>query len=277
MTSKQMKNPELWNKISEFSIDDKGSSFTLTQRLARENGWSIDYATRVVSEYKKFLYLAMTSKISVTPSDEVDQAWHLHMLYTESYWDELCGKVLGKEIGHGPTKGGNSERVKYNDQYNSTLELYKSEFGVDAPADIWPSAEIRFSNVNYQRVNMSENIVLSKSKVKEYMAVYVIVPFLLLISALLMSAGNPNEDTSFGKILLIIILVIVGIFIIRGIWRYANRNNRGGGSSSSSSGSDGCSIIGSFFGCGSDGCSSSGCGSSGCGSSGCSGCGGCGD
>lgn len=273
MTSKQLKNPELWKKLSEFSIDDKDSSFTLTQRLARENGWSIDYATRVIGEYKKFLYLAMTSKISVTPSDEVDQAWHLHMLYTESYWDELCGKVLGREIGHGPTKGGTSEKVKYNDQYNSTIDLYKSEFGVDAPTDIWPVAEKRFSNVNYQRVNMSENIVLSKSKVKEYMAVYVIIPVLLLISALLMSASNLNEDTSFGKNLMIIILVIVGIFIIRGIWRYANRNNRGGGSSSSSSSSDGCSILGSFLGCSSD----SGCGSSGCGSSGCGGCGGCGD
>lgn len=272
----QMKNPELWNKISDFQIDDSSSSFTLTQRLARENGWSIDYATRVVGEYKKFLYLAMISKTSVTPSDEVDQAWHLHMLYTESYWDELCGKVLGKEIGHGPTKGGNSERVKYNDQYNRTLALYSSEFGFDAPIDIWPTAEKRFSNVNYQRVNMAENFVLNKSKVKEYMALYVIAPILLFISALLMSAGNPNEDTSFGKILLIIILVIAGIFIIRGIWRYANRNNRGGGSSSSGSSgssSDGCSIIGSFFGCSSD----SGCGSSGCGSSGCSGCGGCGD
>lgn len=268
-----MKNPELWKRLSEFQIDDSNSSFTLTQRLARENGWSIDYATRVVSEYKKFLYLAMTSKTSVTPSDEVDQAWHLHMLYTESYWDELCGKVLGREIGHGPTKGGSSEKIKYNDQYNSALALYKSEFGVDAPIDIWPSAEKRFSNVNYQRVNMAENFVLNKSKVKEYMALYVIAPVLLFISALLMSAGSSsNEDISYGKGLLIIILIIVGIFIIRGIWRYANRNNRGGGSSGSS-GSDGCSIIGSFLGCSSD----SGCGSSGCGSSGCSGCGGCGD
>jgi len=133
----QMKKPELWKRISKFQIDDSGSSFTFTQRLARENGWSIEYSIRVVDEYKKFLYLAMTSSVSVTPSDEVDQAWHLHMLYTESYWDELCGKVLEREIGHGPTKGGNSERVKYNDQYNKTLALYKSEFGVDAPEDIW--------------------------------------------------------------------------------------------------------------------------------------------
>lgn len=273
----QMKNPELWNKLLEFQIDDPGSSFTLTQRLARENGWSIDYATRVIVEYKKFLYLAAISKDPVTPSDEVDQAWHLHMLYTESYWDELCVKVLGREIGHGPTKGGSSEKVKYNDQYNSTLAFYWSEFGFDAPIDIWPTAEKRFSNVNYQRVNMAENFVLNKSKVKEYMALYVIVPVLLLISALLMSAGsNSDEGIGYGKGLLIIVLIIAGIFIIRGIWRYVNRNNRGGGSSSS--GSDGCSIIGSFLGCSSDsGCSSSGCGSSGCGSSGCSGCGGCGD
>jgi hypothetical protein len=275
----KLKNQELWNRLRDFSVDEPSSSFTLTQRLARENGWSIEYSKRVIDEYKKFLYLAMTTKDSVTPSDEVDQAWHLHMLYTESYWDELCGKVLGREIGHGPTKGGNSEKVKYNDQYNKTLAMYKDAFGFDAPSDIWPDAQKRFSNVNYQRVNMAENFVLSKSKVKEYMALYVIAPILLLTSILLMSAGSKsNEDISFERGLWIIVLIIVGIFIIRGIWRYVNRNNRGGGSSGSSSGSgDGCSIIGSFFGCGSDGCSSSGCGSSGCGSSGCSGCGGCGD
>lgn len=275
-----MKKPELWKRLLEFQIDDSGSSFTLTQRLARENGWPIEYATRVVDEYKKFLYLAMTSSVSVTPSDEVDQAWHLHMLYTESYWDELCGKVLGREIGHGPTKGGNSERVKYNDQYNKTLALYKSEFGVDAPADIWPDAQKRFSNVNYQRVNMSENVVLSKSKVREYMAMYVIAPVLLFISILLISADG--EELNVGKTVLLVVAILIGIFLIRGLWRYANRKNRRGGSSSSSSSSSsydsGCSILGSFFGCGTDsGCGSSGCGSSGCGSSGCSGCGGCGD
>lgn len=264
----QIKNPELWKRLLEFQIDDSSSSFTFTQRLARENGWSVDYATRVIGEYKKFIYLAMISKTSVTPSDEVDQAWHLHMLYTDSYWDELCGRVLEREIGHGPTKGGKSERVKYNDQYNNTLDLYGSEFGVNAPADIWPSAEKRFSSVNYQRVNIAENFVLRKLKVKEYMALYVIAPILLFVSVLLMSAGsNSNEGIGYGKGLLIIILIIVGIFIIRGIWRYANRNNRGGGSSSSRN--DGCSIIGSFLGCSSD----SGCSSSGCGSSGCSGCG----
>jgi hypothetical protein len=273
-----MKNPELWKRLQEFNIDDQNSSFTLTQRLARENGWSIDYAKRVIEEYRRFLYLSVTENGSMTPSDEVDQAWHLHMLYTESYWSELCGQVIGKKIGHGPTKGGSSERVKYNDQYNKTLELYKEVFGADAPADIWPNAEKRFSNIKYQRVNMHENIVLNKSKVREYMAIYVMAPIMALIAAVLMSADGEGDGDNFGGILLTFILIMLGIFLIRGIVRYSNRKNRKKNSHSSSSSSpgnrydddDGCSILSSFFGCGSSGCSScdSGCG-------GCGGCGGC--
>lgn len=264
-----MKNQELWSELLNFSIDDYNSSFTFTQRLARENGWSIDYATRVVHEYKKFIYMAMISSISLTPSDEVDQAWHLHMLYTESYWDELCAKVLGREIGHGPTKGGSSERIKYNDQYNNTLDLYKVEFGNDAPKDIWPDAKNRFSNINYQRVNMGENIVLNKSKIRQYMAVYTIAPFLLFISFLLMSANS--EEIDIRKTILLVAIILLGIFLIRGLLRYLNKKNRGGSSSSSNNNyNSGCSVFGSFFGCSTDS-------DSGCGSSGCSGCGGCGD
>jgi hypothetical protein len=32
----------------------------------------------------------------VTPSEQVDQVWHLHLTYTRSYWDEFCPNVLGQ-------------------------------------------------------------------------------------------------------------------------------------------------------------------------------------
>ena len=34
----------------------------------------------------------------IGPSDEVDQAWHLHLVYTRSYWGEFCPNVLGKPL-----------------------------------------------------------------------------------------------------------------------------------------------------------------------------------
>lgn len=280
--------PELWKKISDFQIDDPNSALTFTRRLCRENGWSHEYAKRVIDEYKKYVYLSLIVNTSLTPSDEVDQAWHLHMLYTKSYWNDFCKNTLGGiNFHHGPTKGGKSEGEKFDNQYNYTLDLYKEVFGYDAPTDIWPDSKTRFSNINYRRVNMHENIVLNKKKVKKYMLSYVLLPLVILMAGLLMSANTKAvNETDWASVFMWIGGILLVIFIIRGIVRYINRNNRGGkggssSGSSSSSGDSGCTFVGSFLGCGGSGCgsdSSSGCGSSGCGGGGCGGggCGGCG-
>ena len=41
----------LWHKIASFRLDDPNSRFTFSQRLARDNGWTLSYALRVVEEY----------------------------------------------------------------------------------------------------------------------------------------------------------------------------------------------------------------------------------
>jgi hypothetical protein len=120
-----MNNEEkvLWNEILNFEIDNPESTFTFTDRLCRENNWSMEYSLRAVLEYKKFMFLICISTNPQTPSDQVDQVWHLHLIYTQSYWLEFCTKVLKKEIHHGPTKGV-EERSLFKDLYSSTLELY---------------------------------------------------------------------------------------------------------------------------------------------------------
>ena len=77
---------ELWNKLNDFQIDDRRAAFRFTDRLAQENGWSKAFARRAVDEYKKFIYLTATGATPVTPSDVVDQVWHLHLTFTRSYW-----------------------------------------------------------------------------------------------------------------------------------------------------------------------------------------------
>ena len=105
----------LWQRIKRFEIDDPSSEFTFTNRLARENGWSLGYAIRAVYEYKKFIFLVCTTAHPLTPSDAVDQVWHLHLLYTDSYWIDWCQRTLEQEIKHGPTKGGKAEKEKFHD------------------------------------------------------------------------------------------------------------------------------------------------------------------
>ncbi|MBS1506539.1 MAG: hypothetical protein JSS79_07835 [Bacteroidetes bacterium] len=143
----------LWKDILDFELDDSNAPLTFTDRLARENGWTHEFAVRAVIEYKKFIFLICLSDRPLTPSDQVDQVWHLHLLYTRSYWDEMCAGILKKKIHHGPTKGGQREGEKFTDWYLKTLAFYRETFEEEPPRDLWPDAKQRFSEINFQRVN----------------------------------------------------------------------------------------------------------------------------
>lgn len=103
-----MRDPELWQRLESFTVDDASSQWRFVDRLADENGWARSYAEEVYEEYLKFVYLMAVAGDVLTPSDPVDQAWHLHLAYSESYWQRLCGDVVGRRIHHGPTRGGRS-------------------------------------------------------------------------------------------------------------------------------------------------------------------------
>ncbi len=136
---------ELWSRLLQFQFDEPGTALPFSRRLARENSWGQRHTIRVIQEYRRFLFLAMTAGHPVTPSVEVDQAWHLHLTYTRSYWDELCPKVLCGPLHHQPTKGGNKEGAKFQDWYARTLQSYQAAFGVAPPADIWPAPAVRLA------------------------------------------------------------------------------------------------------------------------------------
>jgi hypothetical protein len=152
----------LWMRICAFQLDDPDSNLPFSKRLAQENGWSRHFASRVVEEYKKFCYIAVTAAHAVTPSDEVDQAWHLHLLYTRSYWDGFCAHALGRPLHHGPTQGGSEEREKFRVWYERTLSSYHATFGPPSP-DIWPEPEIRFaSGTRFRRIDLAKYWLLPK-------------------------------------------------------------------------------------------------------------------
>ncbi len=150
----------LWDRLQAVELDQEAAEQPFSLRLARENGWSRYFARRAVEEYKKFCYLAVRMRYPVTPSDQVDQVWHLHLLYTWHYWEEFCPKVLECKLHHGPTRGGTAERAKFRTWYENTLHSYRQIFGLP-PDDIWPSAEARFTQAGaYRRVNVNEQWLL---------------------------------------------------------------------------------------------------------------------
>ena len=150
-------------EIMAFDIDGGPTQYSFSKRLSRENGWTLAFAERVINEYKRFIFLLVVTKKQLTPSDQVDQAWHLHLTYTISYWKRLCDDLLGQQLHHHPTRGGADENAKFDDWYKQTLEQYDEIFGEQAPTDIWPQPEVRFGeDLHFRRVNTRRNWIISR-------------------------------------------------------------------------------------------------------------------
>jgi hypothetical protein len=127
----------LYARLAAFTFDDPAADRPFTARLAEENGWTAEFTARAIEEYRRFIYLAVTSCHSVVPSEVVDKVWHLHLIYTRSYWDGLCRGVLGMPLHHHPSPGGPSANEEGRRNYRATLATYLREFGTPPPA-IWP-------------------------------------------------------------------------------------------------------------------------------------------
>ena len=95
-------------------------------------------AHRVAEEYRRFLWIAGTAGHFVSPSPDVDQAWHLHLLDTRSYWEELCPKNPGTGVAPRAGRGGLVRSKSLDQAYRRTLAAYRAAFG-EPPADVWPA------------------------------------------------------------------------------------------------------------------------------------------
>ena len=154
---------ELLQKLEHFSPDLPEAVLPFSARLASENNWPLDYAHRVLREYKRFAFLAVVAGHPVSPSEAVDQAWHLHLTYTQNYWKVFCDEILQKPLHHHPTTGGPAEQEKFQDWYARTLQSYRTWFGEEPPREVWPSVEEK-QNARHQfvRVDKEKSWVIPK-------------------------------------------------------------------------------------------------------------------
>ena len=233
----------LWARLEAMEIDPPDATTRFHHRLKQYNKWTDEFAGRVTKEYRRFLYLAARAGHPVTPSDTVDQAWHLHLIYTRHYWEELCGKILGLQLHHEPSAGGAVESSKFERQYERTIESYQAAFGEAPPADIWP---------------VRRPVKLGTPGKKLLVAGATVVG-----TAIALKAAN---------IVLLIFVAIAGIIAYSHVATAAlNPGKRGGGCGAAGSGGH-AAAAGSFGSSGGDG--GGGCGSgggSGCGGGGCGG------
>ena len=265
----------LYRRICAFAIDEGPAAHGFADRLADENGWPRRYTARVIAEYRKFLYLCATAGVPMTPSDQVDQAWHLHLTHTRSYWQRLCREVLPAPLHHEPTLGGCHERAKFHAWYERTLDAYRRAFGSEPPADVWPPARIRFGvDAHARRVHTRRCWVIPRPGrwLSRYRARIAVAVLLLAGCLLFLGCDSRQKAMAFVAGFYLIVLGVPALFIYWKVrsWlaapapaaRARHQQTSDGGSCGGSSGDcDG----GGDGGDGGDGGCGGGCGGCGCG------------
>jgi hypothetical protein len=130
----------LWARIRAYPLGAKAWP-EFGPRLAREQRWPPGFARQAIEEYRRFCFLALVSPTAMTPSEEVDEVWHLHLFHTRDYWGSWCGEALGRPLHHDPAAGGDAAIMR--EQYGETLLLYERYFG-PSPESHWPATRRRF-------------------------------------------------------------------------------------------------------------------------------------
>ncbi|HVX15525.1 MAG TPA: TIGR04222 domain-containing membrane protein [Pirellulales bacterium] len=202
---------DLYRRIRTFEVDLPGTAFTFAARLARENGWTRTHAERVIDEYKRFAFLAVAAGRCVCPSSDVDEAWHLHLTYTRSYWGNFC-PLLGKPLHHEPTKGGPEELQKHVSMYQQTLSSYRRLFDEEPPADIWPLPGERFRiGRAHRRIDLDSHWVIPKPRWRQ-------TGVLLATAAVGPAAATLNPFNFDGPMFLLFYGMLFPIVVLAAWW-----------------------------------------------------------
>ena len=93
--------PQLWNHVTEAFGGADASTKAFASKIARKHDWSTSFALRAIDEYRKYVFLGVTSDSVVTPSKVIDTVWHEHLLFTRAY-REFCQNVLHRDFDHHP-------------------------------------------------------------------------------------------------------------------------------------------------------------------------------
>ncbi|SMP04361.1 glycine-rich domain-containing protein [Chryseobacterium profundimaris] len=237
-----LQNDPLWKRLQNFSLDHPNAHFPFSKKLAKGENWTSSFTEKAIEEYKKFVYLCCTLPDGASPSEIVDKVWHMHLIYTQNYWEEFCPHILQKKLHHHPSQGCPPENGKHKNWFNETLKSYREIFQQEPPEEIW---KLDSKALNKQNRSYFGKIVL------------------LLSCVFMIYSCFENNNAGLGIFFTIIFSFVIIVLIIKSFSKNneSNKNN-------TDTGSDGTF----FYTCGSDSSHGDG-GSSGCGG-GCGGCGG---
>lgn len=175
--NKNMNKKELWLNIANYHFDhlvpinlwdelvakfggENPFTKAFADKLSRKLNWEKNFALKAIWEYKKFVYMGVLSDFSVTPSKIIDQVWHEHLLFSSGY-RKFCNEVLLCNFDHNPELVSiDSQTEAFQSQYFRTIKLYKIEFGLEPPPEIWGATKFKVNikkikNNNQKNQNIS--------------------------------------------------------------------------------------------------------------------------
>ena len=137
-------------KINIINIYD----FIDSHSVSKYYGWNEDYTNQVIYEYDRFMLLRYENQ-NLSPSDDIDNLWHYHILDTYSYYT-YCIKKFGKIIHHNPADSLNQEARKI--RLANTHIKYFEKFGNFAFEKVWISTSKSEKPIKFELPKYENNI-----------------------------------------------------------------------------------------------------------------------
>ncbi|WP_295389450.1 TIGR04222 domain-containing membrane protein [uncultured Thiodictyon sp.] len=217
----------LWARLQAHPFESPADSLDFARRLAREQGWGLARARAAIDEYRRFCFLCCTVGEEMTPSQAVDEVWHLHLTFSRDYWQTFCPLVLGTALHHGPTRGGRTEGLRFREQYARTLAAYERRFG-PPPLAFWPGSRERFANPGrIRRVDLARHLVLPRPRLPGWRGLLGLLGLLAVVDAAGALPANPLDWTA-GPFLSLFAWLAAGALVLSFVLRQRARRSGSG-------------------------------------------------
>jgi uncharacterized protein (TIGR04222 family) len=224
----------LWQRICAHPFAAPARPQDFVAKLMQVQGWTRAQALEAIEEYRRFSFLACVEGRTMTPSDQVDEVWHLHLAHTRDYWEVWCRDVLGMVMHHDPSPGGAAELLRYRHHYAETLASYEKWFGTP-PLRWWPGTHERFRRPQrFRRVDMETVWLLPRMRWLWRRASATILSTIGLAStAAALSVEDTPLDWHGADFLKLFAVLMLASSLLAMLWR---RILRGNGASAGSGG-----------------------------------------